>query len=132
MEIKLKVFLSGGFKSNWQSTIINECKDDFVFFNPKGHNIKEPQLYTTWDVHFVKECDILFAYMEETNPSGYGLTFEIGIAYALNKTIILIDEKSKENEEFCRNFQMILNSANVVFNSLDEGIRFLKHFANHL
>lgn len=129
MRTKLKVFLSGGFKSNWQSKIIDECKDDFIFFNPKEHNIKESQLYTTWDIHFVKECDIMFAYMEETNPSGYGLTFELGVAYALNKTIILIDEKSDKDKVFDKYFQMIQNSANVMFDSLDEGVKFLKHFA---
>jgi len=128
MKTKLKVFLSGGFKSNWQTTIIDECKDDFIFFNPKEHNIKNSRLYTTWDVHFVKECDILFAYMEKTNPSGFGLTFEVGVAYALNKTIILIDDKSENDDAFDRYFQMIKNSANVVFTNLDDGIEYLKHF----
>jgi nucleoside 2-deoxyribosyltransferase len=125
---KLKIFLSGGFKSNWQNNIVEKYNDDFIFFNPREHGLDNPEQYTTWDVHFVKECDILFAYMEETNPSGYGLAFELGLAYGLGKTIILIDEKSKKDDLFSRYFKILHNSSNVVFDNFEDGIKFLDTF----
>jgi hypothetical protein len=75
--------------------IISQLRDNFLFFNPRENGIIDSDSYTTWDIHFIKNCDILFAYMENSNPSGYGLSFEIG---ALNKTIILIDERSKNDQ----------------------------------
>ena len=125
---KLKIFLSGGFKSNWQSVIIEEFNDDFIFFNPKEHGLDNPDQYVTWDVHFVKECDIFFAYIEETNPSGYGLAFELGLAYGLNKTIILVDEKSPKEDNFDKYFKITHRPASIVFNNFQDGIKFLKSF----
>jgi len=124
-----KVFLSGGFKSDWQSQVINQLGDSFVFFNPREHNLDDPANYTTWDIHFVKDCDILFAHMESTNPSGYGLAFELGLAYALNKTIILVDERSNVDPVFSNYFKILHNAASSMFNNLDAGIAYLKKFS---
>jgi nucleoside 2-deoxyribosyltransferase len=129
MGYKAKIFLSGGFKSNWQLKVITELQDQFIFFNPREHGLEHSDFYTTWDIHFVKECDILFAYMESTNPSGYGLSFELGIAYALNKTIILIDEKSPLDQQFAKYFKILHRPSGVVLSNLDEGIEYLKKFA---
>ncbi|RYX98730.1 hypothetical protein EON78_04845 [bacterium] len=129
MNYRQKVFLSGGFRSNWQQTVIDQCGERFIYFNPKRHGLEKSEEYTLWDVHFVKECDILFAFMEETNPSGYGLAFELGLAYALNKTIILVDEKSLIDQGFARYFKIVHKSSGVVLQSLEQGIHLLKSFA---
>ncbi|WP_343670059.1 nucleoside 2-deoxyribosyltransferase domain-containing protein [Chitinophaga sp.] len=129
MSYKPKVFLSGGFKSNWQLTVIEQLNDQFIFFNPREHGLEHSDFYTTWDIHFVKECDILFAYMEASNPSGYGLAFELGVAYSLNKTIILVDEKSKEDPMFAKYFKILNKPSGVVLNNLAEGIEYLEKFS---
>ena len=129
MTNKTRVFLSGGFKSNWQDKVIEQLHDKFIFYNPREHGLEDSDLYTTWDIHFVKECDIIFAYMEESNPSGYGLSFEIGVAYALKKTIILVDEKSENDKTFAKYFKIIYNPSGVVFHNLIEGIEYLKKFS---
>lgn len=129
MNYKVKVFLSGGFSSNWQAEVIKSTDDKFIFFNPREHGLEDSDFYTTWDIHYVKECDILFAYMESTNPSGYGLAFELGVAYALNKTIILIDEKSNPNESFGKYFKILYKPSGAVFNNFNAGIEYLKKFA---
>ncbi len=128
-DYKAKIFLSGGFKSNWQSRVVEELGDRFIFFNPRGHGLEHSDSYTTWDIHFVKECDILFAYMEESNPSGYGLSFELGIAYALNKTIILIDEKSIHDKQFEKYFKILHRPSGVVLSKLSEGVDYLRKFS---
>ncbi len=125
------VYLAGGLRSNWQESIITKCCDTKLhFFNPKKHNLElDPKLYTTWDLFYVSKCDILFAYMENDNPSGIGLSIEIGFAKGLGKTIILVDEKSNENKDFARYFKIIRECSNVVFNELESGIAFLKRFS---
>jgi nucleoside 2-deoxyribosyltransferase len=129
MNYKAKVFLSGGFRSNWQFKIIDALGDTFIFFNPREHGLEHSDSYTMWDIHFVKECDIFFAYMESTNPSGYGLAFELGIAHALGKTIILIDERSGKDETFARYFKIVYKPSGIVLNSLDQGIELLRKFS---
>ena len=129
MRYRSKVFLSGGFKSNGQSKVIQQLPVSFVFFNPREHGLELSDLYTTWDIHFVKECDILFAYMESANPSGYGLAFELGVAYSLNKTIILVDERSKDDPTFAKYFRILHKPSGVVLSNLEEGIEYLKRFS---
>lgn len=126
---KPKVYLSGGLQLNWQEKVINACEGQFIFFNPREHNLDDPNLYTTWDIHFVKHCDILFAYMDEKNPSGYGLTLELGMAYAFGKTIILIDERSNFDPKFKIYFKIVHESASAVLPNLESGIDFLKRFS---
>ncbi len=124
-----KVYLAGGFKTNWQSKIKEQFENDFIFFDPRTHNLKQYINYLAWDKHFLSNCDIVFAYMEKTNPSGFGLTLEIGIANALNKTIILIDEKSKTDKEFNKYFKIVYPCASVVFDNIKLGIKYLSSFA---
>ena len=66
--------------------------------------------------------------MEATNPSGFGLMFELGMAYALNKTIILVDERSEVDETFAKYFKIAHQPSGNVFKSLDEALQFLDKF----
>jgi hypothetical protein len=90
--------------------------------------LDEPNAYTAWDIHHVKNCDIVFAYMEASNPSGYGLAFEVGLGYAFQKTIILVDERSPVDAEFGKYFRILYQPSGVVFDSFDNGIKYLMTF----
>jgi len=125
---KQKVYLSGGFKSNWQEKVISELGEDFIFLNPREHELKDASQYWAWDVHFVRQCDIVFAYMDSDNPSGYGLALEVGLALGLNKTVILIDERSKRDSDFEMYFKIVHKSANVVLSSLEDGVFYLQKY----
>lgn len=129
MSHKEKVYLAGGMKSGWQKLVINKFKDKFDFINPFDHGLDDSSQYTLWDLHYLKCADIVFAYMEETNPSGFGLSLEIGYAKALNKTIILIDEKSSFDLKFSNRFKIVKESASVVFNDFNSGLNFLNKFS---
>lgn len=129
-----EVYLAGGMNnSDWQAKVINEVRSkDILFYNPREHNLDDSVEYTVWDLYYVKKCDILFAYMQQDNPSGIGLTLEVGYARALDKTIILIDEKSSVDPVFSNRFKIVRESASIVFDSLDAGIDFLSKFKNGL
>ncbi|MFA6057838.1 MAG: nucleoside 2-deoxyribosyltransferase domain-containing protein [Taibaiella sp.] len=127
---QIKVYLAGGMNSDWQSIVMKEFDNKFVFFNPQQHNLDESVEYTAWDLFFVKKADIVFAFMGENNPSGIGLSLEVGFAKALGLTIILIDEKSKNDFEFKKKFRIVRESATVVYDSLDKGISYLNSYLN--
>ena len=108
---------------------MESCGDSFIFFNPREHQLElDSTQYTAWDIFHIKQCEILFGYMESTNPSGLGLSLEVGYAKALNKTIILVNEKSKSNPEFERHFKIVENLADAVFDDLQKAICFLRRF----
>lgn len=128
--MKNRVYLAGGLRSNWQKQIIDSLEGQFIFFNPRDHGLeKSSKEYTTWDLHFLQQSEILFGFMEEDNPSGYGLALEVGFAKAQGKTIILVDERSSQDARFARHYKMVHETASVVFSSLGEGIEFLKSFS---
>ena len=123
------IYLAGGMKSGWQEIVKERIKGkDFYTFDPRNHQLENPEQYTIWDLYHVKNCDIVFAYIEQDNPSGYGAALEIGYAKALGKTIILVDEKSISDESFKRQYELIRKTADIVFYSLEEGIQFLESF----
>jgi nucleoside 2-deoxyribosyltransferase len=130
--METKVYLSGGMNnSNWQQLVIDEIGGTgYVFYNPREHNLSHSREYTIWDLFYVKNCDVVFAYMQKDNPSGYGLTLEIGYATALGKPIVLIDERSNEDEKFKKYFEIVRESSSIVFNNLHDGINFLKSIRN--
>src|ERR1041385_4236487 len=136
--METKVYLAGGMRNfNWQEKVINTVKQDqqttkekskeFVFYNPREHGLTDSKEYVIWDLFYVRECDILFACMRSDNPSGFGLTLEVGYARALDKPIILVDEKSKTDENFEKYFRVVRESASIVFENLEDGITFLKN-----
>jgi nucleoside 2-deoxyribosyltransferase len=132
----LKVYLAGGMRTPWRNTIKAEV-DDFDYIDvcyrdkamtAAGLNSKSPKEYIAWDSIWVKNSDIVFGYMEKTNPSPVGLACELSYAYGLGKTTILVLEK--ENQfikdrylDFMRGF------ATVDFSSFNIGVDFLQTLA---
>ena len=95
----ISVYLAGGMKTNWQGDIQDAFAlyKDVVFIDPMYNNTKNLQEIVGIDLFGVKQCDIVFAYLEKDNPAGHGMMVEIGYGLALGKTIILINEQSESN-----------------------------------
>ncbi len=125
---KLKVYLAGGMNSNWQTKVIEHFSDHFIFYNPIDHRLSRSKEYTIWDLFYIKKSDLVFAYMEKDNNSGYGLTLEVGYAKALGKTTILVDERSVSDKSFAEKFKMVRDSTEAVYDSLQQGLEFLGSF----
>ena len=130
--MNLKIYLAGGMTtSDWQSIVINKVKGNgFIIFNPRAHQLDNSKEYTNWDMFHVGKCDVLFAYMQAANPSGIGLSLEVGYAKALNKLIILVDEKSDADITFSKYFALVRENASIIFNSLEDGIAYLLKLRN--
>jgi hypothetical protein len=117
----LTIYLAGGFHSGWQD-VIKKNVQRLVYLDPREHRLRDEAQYTLWDMEAIRRSDLVFAYLESTNPAGYSLAFEIGYARALDKRIILVDEKSTLDERTRRYMGMVRASADIVLESIDEGV----------
>jgi len=122
----MRVYLSGGMRTNWQEKVKRACPD-LRFADPMLNGGKIMAEYGTWDMHAVKKCDIVFTYMERTNPCGAGLAAETGYARGLGKTIILVLEKDNEHVPD-RYLLWLAKMADITFDNLDDGIAYLQKY----
>lgn len=119
----MNVYLSGGMRSNWQDKVRASCPlSQGVYIDPRKHGLDDPSSYAAWDLAGVKKSDIVFAYMEANNPSGVGLSLEVGYAKALGKLIIFADEKND------RRMAIVRAIADIVVEGLPAGIKVLASF----
>ena len=121
------IYLAGGFKSGWQNTVKTSCCQ-YSFSDPSLHNIVSPKEYTEFDLKAVRDSDIVFAYMEESNPAGFALALEVGYAKALGKLIVFVEDELEEPRK--RYFDMVREVSDFNFKSLQEGIEFLQNLKN--
>jgi nucleoside deoxyribosyltransferase len=102
MENKLKVYLAGGWFSPGQYKILIELEEllaeysNLIVYSPRKQTQFEPGTKPTREIcekvfnnniTAIRECDIIIA---STEGKDLGTTFEMGIAYQLNKPIIAI------------------------------------------
>ena len=123
MKTRSKIYLAGGFKSGWQA-IAKRSLASFDFLDPSEHQIQDPKAYTEWDLNAVRECDIVLANMEATNPGGYALALEVGFAKALSKKIVLVDQIV--DPTVGRYFEMVRQVADSVFSDLYPAIAHIR------
>lgn len=118
-----KIYLAGGFRSNWQALVVARLSKSFELLDPSAHNIQDPAEYTRWDLEAVRQSDMILANMEASNPAGYSLALEVGFARALGKRIYLVDQI--ENPSVRRYFEMVRQCSERVFPTLEEAIDYL-------
>jgi nucleoside 2-deoxyribosyltransferase len=127
-----KVYLSGGFRGDWQEVVKYKAKG-FDYIDPKEKELGEfgrmltPKEYALWDLHFIKNCDILFAYVDVNNTSCIGLSVEVGYAKGLGKTVITVLEKNHKTIKDSY-LEFVGHTSDIVFSTLDEGINYLNLF----
>lgn len=93
---KPRVYLAGGLTTGWQ--------DAYIKHHPE-HDCFDPRVLNTGflcmntiaavELEAIRNCDEVYAYLEESNPSGIGLAFECGYARAIGKPVSLVDEKDQ-------------------------------------
>jgi nucleoside 2-deoxyribosyltransferase len=121
------VYLSGGMSTgnNWQDVVKKQCSR-FNFVDPRTHGLLNPKEYTEWDLNGVEKSDIVFAFMDKDNPSGFGLSLEVGYAKGLNKIIIMSDEQFKPSMKIVR------CCADYLYDNLNDGINKLNEIYKQL
>jgi len=118
-----KIYLAGGFRSNWQAQVATRLAGSFELLDPRAHGIQDPAEYTRWDLEAVRQSDIVLANMEASNPGGYSLALEVGFAKALGKRIVMVDQI--EERSVRRYFEMVRQCSERVFPTLGEALEYL-------
>ncbi len=89
----MKAYLAGGLKTDWQARVMSAVPQA-EYLNPMDIQHLPLNEVVEQELGWLRECDMVFAYMEKDNPSGIGLAAEIGFATALGKLVIFVDEKN--------------------------------------
>jgi len=111
----MKVFLSGDTHGTWQTDIMNRYPGH-RYYDPRTVSDKTLREMAQIERDWIDECDILFSYLSNSNPYGFGTCFEIGYAVAKRKVIIYIDEKQVSSSQWLAQHPVY------PFATLDEGI----------
>ena len=120
-----RVYLAGGFKTGWQDTVV-ASNPELTFIDPRSHALPASHEYTAWDLAGIRSADVVFAYLEASNPAGYSLALEVGYARAHNKLVILVNEKKTMGEiDESRYYGMLGEAADLEFPSLEAGVGYL-------
>lgn len=115
-----KIYLAGGFRSNWQSEVAVRLSNLYELIDPSVHGIQDPAEYTKWDLDAIRQSDIVLANMEASNPGGYSLALEVGFAKALGKRIYMVD--LIEAPSVRRYFEMVRQCSERVFPTLNAAL----------
>lgn len=131
MGVNTKVYLAGGCNeiNNWHQKVIDTCPN-FIYFNPKVNSWNGNdtlQKYGAWDIHHVRQADIILAYIDKNNPSGFGTVCEVAYSKGLGKTTILCIEKDNKFNDY-RYISFVELFADIVFYDFEE---MLKHFVTY-
>ena len=117
----MKIYLAGGTKTNWQGDV-KKLVPNHTYLCPTELETPHQNASFKWtgvEYTMVKECDLVLAYFEKTNPSGIGMSIEIGWATAFGVPVILVDDHLQLNAMLCACSQRI-------YSSLTPAIEYLK------
>lgn len=124
------IYLAGGMRSNWQDEVISQVKG-IIVLDPRNHGSKDEDAYTAWDLAAVEKADLIFGFIEASNPCGAGLAVEMGMAYALGKSIIYIEESGFTHQRYFGMVRAIARAQQCdVASSLQEGIEQLQAYVS--
>lgn len=121
----MKIYLAGGFASDWRRDVKALTKHAFI--DPKEKEAVgkwSMDAIGAWDLSAVRQSDCVFAYMERMNPSGFGLACEIGYAYGIGKLVVLVLEPGHTVHKD-RYLDFMRKVSSVTFPTFDGGLNFL-------
>lgn len=121
----MKVYLAGGMQDGWQ----DRFSADFELLDPRSWQDPDPVVYTARDLAAIRDADAVLAYMDSANPSGYGLSLEVGFAHALGKPVVFVDVIGADWRS--RYFGMV-RSVSTVVRSIDDALIVLEHISHGL
>ena len=97
----MKIYLAGGFVTDWQQSVKDALSlhEHVEFLDPRDEYVHDRRNYTPRNIEMIKECDMVFAYMEADNPGWANVAFQLGYAIALGKPCIFVNEKRRKYAE---------------------------------
>lgn len=121
------IYLAGGMRSGWQDKVMAAVpKGQAIFIDPRTQAPGASELeYTRFDLTGVDLADIVFGYMEKSNPGGSGLALEFGFASAHDnsKFLMLVEEDGYPQQKY---FGMVRSVSDVVVSAPDGDTALMK------
>jgi hypothetical protein len=98
----INVYLCGGLVTNWQQDVMDMLHDAKInFYNPMGFDITGEyptvDIYGPMDRVKIEDCDVIFAFLEASNPTCINVVGECMYAKGLGKKIVLVNEWNETN-----------------------------------
>ena len=113
-------------RGDWRDKVREQV--DATFYDPCEHWLDTLEEFGAWDLHHVGQADLMFCYIERTNPSCLGAAVEVGYAAGQGKTVVLVCERDHHHHED-EKVAFLESAADVTYRELDEGIKYLQHYA---
>lgn len=97
----MKIYLAGGLRSTpLREQLLAEFREANEVVDPADCPVSDEGGYTAWELEQIRSADCVVAFMENDNPSGYGLSFEVGFAHALGKPVYFYDRLTDNRSRF--------------------------------
>ena len=116
-ENRSKIYLAGGW-GKFRNIVMNDTNAEWL--NPETMNNREN--WFELEVGAIKDSDGVIAWFEKGNPSGFGMTYEMGAAYAWNIPYLLIVE---DPEMLKYKFTMQSSGSVKTFGSWEEALEYI-------
>lgn len=127
----MKIYLAGGMKGfAWQDEFINAFPEH-EFLDPRSWQVENMHEndYTKLDLEAIDQSQLVIAYMDSSNPSGYGMAFECG--YAAGKGIPVLFVDALRNDWRRKYFGMVRATSVDFCNSLKNGKISLDYYGKY-
>ena len=126
--MRLKVYLAGGLHTDWQERVMAAALGA-DYFNPRDAYLESrakgiaenPVVYVNRDMDWIRQCDVIFCFQEETLPDTVNCSWEMGYGFGLNKTVIFVNQRVID-----RYASMVSITSYFYTRNLNEGIEKLK------
>ena len=93
-----KVYLAGGFHGELREHAKDLLQAAGLYvFDPSQTGLQHPEEYVAADLKAIRSSQVVFAFMEDRNPSGYPLCAEIGYAHGLGIPVVFLDQMSQDD-----------------------------------
>ena len=90
---KLKIYLSGKTPSQWQDRV-KERHPQYDYIHRKSIDYFNSFDDARESFKAIGYCDVVFAYLENTEQADYNTALEMGFAHSLGKKIIMVSERT--------------------------------------
>jgi len=117
------IYLAGGMKSGWQD-VVKKALPGISFIDPRDHPFTTEAEYTSWDLSMLDKSDIVFAFLEKSNPGGQGLCVEVGFACKKGIPVVFVEEPGRPDHRY---LGMVRAISSYNSDSLEKGIEHLKN-----
>ncbi|KVP96889.1 hypothetical protein WJ97_13775 [Burkholderia ubonensis] len=95
----LVVYFAGGMKTGWPEHV-KKAVPGVIYIDPSESGLTDEKAYTAYDLAGVERSEVVFGFMEKTNPGGSGLAVEFGWGAHAGKTLLLVEESGYPQQRY--------------------------------